>query len=77
MKVLVCAPSNIAVDTILSRLSDYKNKFKTNSNKNKQQTLPIINLQMIRIGHPARISQKIMKYSLDAMISNDEVYTIF
>jgi hypothetical protein len=28
---------------------------------------------MVRVGHPARISAKIMKYALDSIISNDEV----
>ena len=81
MKVLVCAPSNIAVDTILGRLADYKSKHrnnhnhnnKSNNNNNKSKVLSV-NLQMVRIGHPARISKKIMQYSLDALISKDEVY---
>lgn len=83
MKVLVCAPSNIAVDTILGRLADYKNKNNyKNYNKNKannkqQQQLLSVNLQMVRIGHPARISKKIMQYSLDALIAKDEVDRLY
>lgn len=79
MKVLVCAPSNIAVDTILGRLADYKNKnnYKNKANNKQQQQLLSVNLQMVRIGHPARISKKIMQYSLDALIAKDEVDRLY
>ena len=66
-KVLVCAPSNIAVDTILSRLADeYQSKRKTSQKAN-------FVLNMVRLGHPARVSENAMQYSLDYQISVDEV----
>lgn len=88
MKVLVCAPSNIAVDTILGRLADYQlSNISSSAQKRKRGNLlaamdgsaatvrfkPKVALSMVRIGHPARISAKIMKYALDSIISNDEV----
>lgn len=82
MKVLVCAPSNIAVDTILGRLADYQADSTAAKRKrgNQSQTTgdaarvkPKCALSMVRVGHPARISAKIMKYALDSIISNDEV----
>eukprot|EP00088_Acartia_fossae_P006397 TRINITY_DN12950_c0_g1_i6.p1 TRINITY_DN12950_c0_g1~~TRINITY_DN12950_c0_g1_i6.p1 ORF type:complete len:989 (-),score=212.71 TRINITY_DN12950_c0_g1_i6:60-3026(-) len=52
-KVLVCAPSNIAVDNLLQRLVALK-------------------LRCVRLGHPARISQHLHKYSLDAQINTSD-----
>ena len=86
MRVLVCAPSNIAVDTILGRLAHYHSittGHKATKHRNKasltstERVVPIIKhaLQMVRIGHPARISAKILKYALDSIISRDEVNT--
>lgn len=88
MKILVCAPSNIAVDTILGRLADYSSAVRSGS-KAKSNTSssgsaatgtdgggrPAMKcaLNMVRIGHPARISEKIMQYALDSIISGDEV----
>lgn len=53
MKVLVCAPSNIAVDNVLEKLAS------TNTSKG---------LQLTRIGHPARLLPQVLKYCLDAKI---------
>lgn len=48
-KVLVCAPSNIAVDNLVERLANH-------------------NVKMVRLGHPGRIMDSIIKYSLDAIV---------
>lgn len=52
MKVLVCAPSNIAVDNVLEKLA----------------TVDKGKLQLTRIGHPARLLPQVLKYCLDAKI---------
>lgn len=65
-KVLVCAPSNIAVDTILSRLAD---EFAMKPKLSQKGAA----LNMVRLGHPARVSSNAMQYSLDYLISIDEV----
>lgn len=58
-RVLVCGPSNISVDTILERLSpDFHEKGRK---KTKDPS------QLIRIGHPARLSQKNLSHSLDVL----------
>eukprot|EP01037_Dinobryon_pediforme_P021668 gene21668-22594_t len=64
-KVLVCAPSNIAVDTILSRLAD---EFAMKPKLSQKGAA----LNMVRLGHPARVSSNAMQYSLDYLISIDE-----
>jgi len=60
-RILVCAPSNVAVDNILERVVT------SSINRNKTETP-----KAIRIGHPARVSEKILSYCLDALILDDE-----
>jgi superfamily I DNA and/or RNA helicase len=112
-KVLVCAPSNIAVDTILGRLADFqaqspgqKRAAVAAATANAKRKAKLFNTsgggcggveedkvaatssevfrrplaaaaKMVRIGHPARISSKIMRYTLDSMVSADEVRHCF
>ncbi|CAH0478273.1 unnamed protein product [Peronospora belbahrii] len=59
MKILVCAPSNIAVDNVLEKLAT------TCSRVGKR-------LLLTRIGHPARVLPQIVKYCLDAKIQQAE-----
>lgn len=53
-RILITAPSNIAADTIIERLSSY---FESNISK------------LVRIGHPARILSSTKKHSLDYLIN--------
>eukprot|EP00977_Amphora_coffeiformis_P006232 scaffold1341_cov178-Amphora_coffeaeformis.AAC.9 len=55
-RVLVTAPSNVAVDNVLSRLVG------TNSSKKKDR------LRVVRLGHPARLQAAILPYSLEALV---------
>ena len=59
-RLLVCTPSNIAVDNILERLPSQTNK--------KSST----GAQMVRIGHPARILPAVMEYSLDYQLRQSD-----
>jgi ATP-dependent RNA/DNA helicase IGHMBP2 len=59
LKVLVCAPSNIAVDNVLDKLAT------TCSTLGKQ-------VRLTRVGHPARVLPQILKYCLDAKIQSAE-----
>ena len=54
-QLLVCAPSNAAVDLLVERLSDQ-------------------GVSVLRIGHPARIDDKILSQTLDAKIAQHESY---
>lgn len=53
-RILITAPSNIAADTIIERLSGH---FKDVS-------------KLIRIGHPARVLESTRKHSLDYLVAN-------
>ncbi|KAL9652671.1 hypothetical protein ABK040_003974 [Willaertia magna] len=59
LKVLVCAPSNIAVDNIVEKLSD----------ENISSTKKV---KLCRIGHPARLMDSVLKHSIDYNISVGE-----
>lgn len=67
MRVLVCAPSNIAVDTILQRLHSFSLE---SSKRNRNREGPF--LRMVRLGHPARIHESILQYCLDSLILDDD-----
>ncbi|CAG0882667.1 unnamed protein product [Cyprideis torosa] len=56
-KILACAPSNVAVDNMLDRLTKYAEK-------------RIV--KVVRLGNPARAMDRLQKYSLDAVIANSE-----
>lgn len=54
-QVLVCAPSNAAIDLLVEKLSDQ-------------------GLTVLRIGHPARVTEQSLSKTLDARIAKHEYY---
>lgn len=54
-QVMVCAPSNAAVDLLADKLSD-------------------LGLRVLRIGHPARVTEQTLSKTLDARIAMHEHY---
>jgi len=54
-QVLVCAPSNAAVDLLVEKLHDKE-------------------LKVVRIGHPARVTEEILDLTIDAKIANHNSY---
>lgn len=85
LRVLVTAPSNVAVDNVLERLVSSKNKpnIINNNSSDKQQSTKrsskrrdkkdssAMKIRAVRIGHPARIQPSILSYSLEALVQND------
>eukprot|EP00956_Cyclotella_meneghiniana_P023782 scaffold46891_cov23-Cyclotella_meneghiniana.AAC.1 len=72
-KVLVTAPSNVAVDNILERMIALENentqkscKRKNSKKKSTQRIIPC------RLGHPSRIQQSIQQYSLESLVQSSE-----
>jgi ATP-dependent RNA/DNA helicase IGHMBP2 len=61
MKVLCCAPSNIAVDNLVERLIPLQLNEK---------------LKLIRLGHPARLLEKIQDYSLDSVLTKSDQHKL-
>ena len=53
-KVLACAPSNTAVDNLLEKLVDARQK-------------------CVRLGHPARVSERLHDHTLDAQVARHEL----
>ena len=64
-KVLVCAPSNVAVDNILERLISANDAFSKGKGHGKQ-------VKLVRLGHPARASPKSAQYCLDSLIASHD-----
>lgn len=54
-QVLVCAPSNAAIDLLVEKLSER-------------------NLSVLRIGHPARVTEQSLSKTLDSRIANHPYY---
>ena len=67
-KILVVAPSNIAVDNIGEKLIKYKNTFNKEKNKNKYN----LDFDLVRIGHPARLLPSVIEECLDSKIENSK-----
>ena len=67
-KVLVTAPSNVAVDNVLERLvANQSTKTKRSKRKDRQGKLKVV-----RLGHPARIKESILPYSIESLVQNAE-----
>ncbi len=54
-QVLVCAPSNAAVDLMVEKLTD-------------------LGIETVRVGHPARVDEKILSTTVDSKIAQHESY---
>jgi ATP-dependent RNA/DNA helicase IGHMBP2 len=65
LRVLVCAPSNVAVDGIVMRLAEPLPKAAVG----KRELRPI---NMVRMGHPARLTPQVLSHSLDACVARAE-----
>jgi hypothetical protein len=77
-RLLVCAPSNIAVDAILTSISSALDYLERTGSSKSAAVSNIMKLKhsMVRLGHPARASSCVMQYTLDYLISVDEVRNI-
>lgn len=62
LKILCCAPSNIAVDNLVERLIPGEKGFSR--------------IKMIRLGHPARLLETIQDYCLDSVISRSDQFKL-
>lgn len=74
-KVLVVAPSNVAVDNVLECIVQSQGKLKQEeqqrSTNNKKKMVPR-RMRAVRIGHPAKIKPGILEYSLEAQVQSAE-----
>ena len=68
-KVLVCAPSNVAVDNILEKLVALP---PSSSSSPSTTATAAPRPQVVRLGHPARVNPTIQQYCLEALITSNE-----
>ena len=72
-KVLVTAPSNVAVDNVLERLMGLEGCLETDHGKRKgKKKGNNRKIKAVRLGHPARIQQGIQGYSLESRVQSAE-----
>jgi len=65
-KILVCAPSNIAVDNVVESLHRF-NDGTINIHKRADRTL-----KLVRVGHPSRMLDSSKRYSLQKLVQNSD-----
>jgi len=71
-RVLVCSPSNVAVDNLVLRLDEMSSSM-SRKDISKRKLRP---LSMIRVGHPARFLPGVLRHSMDAVIGRSEAKEI-
>ena len=82
-KVLVCAPSNVAVDNILERLvtplggngttpKNSKNRKNKKLSRKLSTSLNACIPQVMRLGHPARLKPAILQHSMEVLVRSAE-----
>lgn len=64
-KVLVTAPSNVAVDNVLERIVQAEALPRKGAKKGDRKRI-----RAVRLGHPARIKDSILPYSLEALVQS-------
>ena len=70
-RVLVCAPSNVAVDNVLERLvSDIGRVPPSSGGRTKRGGDGGKKIRAVRLGHPARIRPAILRHSLESLVRN-------
>lgn len=70
LKVLVAAPSNVAVDNVLERLVAGMQPSSSSSSKKIRKSVSTHKLRAVRLGHPARLKSSILPYSLEALVQS-------
>ena len=77
-KVLVTAPSNVAVDNVLDRVMSIENERQCTDTVGRQKrgtnkaSTKKKKIKAVRLGHPARIQHGIQQYSLESLVQSSE-----
>ena len=78
-RVLACAPSNIAVDNLVERITAaaaynaaHQPKPAASSSSSSTSSSPFHSFRCIRVGHPARLSAAVLSHSLDSVVRHSD-----
>ena len=71
-KVLVTAPSNVAVDNVLQRIMYIEENEIQASAKQRRAKKSKSKIKAVRLGHPARIQHGIQKFSLESLVQQSD-----
>ena len=75
-RVLACAPSNIAVDNLVERItaaSAYNASHAPKGTASSSSSSPSFHaFRCIRVGHPARLSPSVLAHSLDSVVAQSD-----
>ena len=86
LRLLVCAPSNVAVDNIVERLAPFTRggskslskagQAPTLSESNASGTTFVGDLKIVRIGHPARVQNSALGFTVEEQYRQSNAYEI-
>ena len=72
-KVLVTAPSNVAVDNVLQRIMNIEeNEILGSAKQRRAKKTSRSKIKAVRLGHPARIQHGIQKFSLESLVQQSD-----
>lgn len=72
-KVLVTAPSNVAVDNVLERIMYIEeNEIQGSAKHRRAKKTSKSKIKAVRLGHPARIQHGIQKFSLESLVQQSD-----
>ncbi len=72
-KVLVTAPSNVAVDNVLERIMYIEeNEIQGSAKQRRAKKTSKSKIKAVRLGHPARIQHGIQKFSLESLVQQSD-----
>jgi ATP-dependent RNA/DNA helicase IGHMBP2 len=75
-KVLVAAPSNVAVDNVLAKLVASSEGAPPAASRRRRDQNSKPKLRVVRLGHPARLQANILPYSLEALVQASDATEI-
>jgi ATP-dependent RNA/DNA helicase IGHMBP2 len=78
-KILVCAPSNVAVDNIVERLAPFTRSSSSKSatsSSSSSSSISNSDFKIVRLGHPARVQSVALQFSIEEQYRQSNGYEV-